>query len=350
MNKTGIPALDSIIAATNKAFGKDFSSQDFGDVTRLQTGSARLDAMIAGGLPKAGIIEIFGWESSGKTSLALSIIARRQKERKKLGITGKRDLFIDLEHSMTRSFIEGFGIDMDEVIWVRPDLAEEALQIAIDYPKSGAIDMMLFDSVDAAQNSKMVSRQVGENDVGGISKDMNFALRQLSKIAVQTETTCIFINQIKQSPNVMGGNPNTTTGGNALKFYALVRFELLRGKPSEVLPGAMMMRIKIAKTKVSMPYHGKPIELDFIYGKGFDPALDLMNYAKSLGILRFAGSATKVTWEPGGEEETESLCTGGKAGFMEWLQDEENFEKIRIACLKFDPFTANPEETEDATD
>ena len=212
MNKTGIPALDSIIAATNKAFGKDFSSQDFGDVTRLQTGSARLDAMIAGGLPKAGIIEIFGWESSGKTSLALSIIARRQKERKKLGITGKRDLFIDLEHSMTRSFIEGFGIDMDEVIWVRPDLAEEALQIAIDYPKSGAIDMMLFDSVDAAQNSKMVSRQVGENDVGGISKDMNFALRQLSKIAVQTETTCIFINQIKQSPNVMGGNPNTTTG------------------------------------------------------------------------------------------------------------------------------------------
>lgn len=206
MAKTGIPELDALLKAASKKFGKDFSNQDWGDIVPMPTGSVRLDmALGLGGIPCGRVTEIFGWQSSGKTSLALQIMALRQQYRKLKGIV-KRDLIIDLEHSITRSFLEGFGIDMEQIIWLRPDLAEEALQLAIDLPKSGKIDIVLFDSVDAAQNNKMVSRSVGENDVGGISKDMNFALRQISKIAPQTETTYIFINQIKQNPGQMMGN------------------------------------------------------------------------------------------------------------------------------------------------
>lgn len=203
---TGIAALDLVIKNINKQFGKDFSGSSWGDIEPLPTGSIRLDrALGLGGIPKGAVTEIFGWQSSGKTSLALQIIALRQAWRKANNVD-KRDLIIDLECSLTESFIKGFGIDMDLVIWVRPDLAEEALQIAISYVTSGAIDIVLFDSVDAAQNNKQVSRSIGENDVGGVSKDMNNALRQISKLAPKHGTTYIFINQIKQNPGVFMGN------------------------------------------------------------------------------------------------------------------------------------------------
>lgn len=333
MAKTGIPALDAIIKTTSKKFGKDFSGQDWGDVDGITTGSIKLDSLLEiGGIPEGRVTEIFGWQSSGKTSLALNIIALRQKYRAANEITDKRDLIIDLEFSLTTKFIEGFGIDMNQIIWVRPDTAEEALQIAIDYPKSGAIDMVLFDSVDAAQNNKMLSRNVGENDVGGISKDMNFALRQICKIAPEHNTTYIFINQIKQNPGQMMGNPNVTTGGNALKFYAMLRLELMTNKPSPNLSGAMIMRIKLNKTKISNPVAGKAIELDFVYGKGFDPQFDLMMYAKELEMLRL-GTGNKLRWTPNDEPVT--ICKGGAKGFRTWALEEENFNKLKDACLNW---------------
>ena len=331
MAKTGIPELDALIAAATKKFGKDFSNQNYGNVSGITTGSVRLDAALGiGGIPEGRVTEIFGWQSSGKTSLALQIMALRQQWRKDNNIN-KRDLIVDLEHSITESFLKGFGIDLEQIVWVRPDTAEEALQLAIDLPKSGAIDIVLFDSVDAAQNSKMLGRNVGETDVGGISKDMNFAMRQICKVAPKMSTTYIFINQIKQNPGVMMGNPNVTTGGNALKFYSMLRLELMTGKPSPNLPGAMTMRVKLNKTKVAHPIGKAPIELDFIYGKGFDAALDLMSYAKSLEVIRHAGPTTKVTWREGQDPVT--LIGGGKEGVRTLLQDSEQFEKLKLACL-----------------
>lgn len=335
---TGIPELDAIIKAINKKTGKTFGGQNWGDLTGITTGSARLDSVIGiGGIPRGRITEIFGWQGSAKTSLALQIMALQQKQRNIDGLN-RRDLVVDLEHSITTSFLEGFGIDLDQIIWERPDTAEEALQLCIDYPKSGAIDMVLFDSVDAAQNQRMLGRRVGETDVGGISKDMNFALRQLSKIGPKHDTTFIFINQIKQNPGAMMGNPNVTTGGNALKFYSMLRLELMTGKPSPDLTSAMRMRVKINKTKCGPPPKTKdPIELDFQYGKGFDPYLDLMSWAKSLNVIRYAGPSCKVMWEEGGSWET--LASKGRVGTRAALTESpELFRRLKESCaLKENP-------------
>lgn len=159
-----------------------------------------------GGLPEGRVIEVFGQESTMKTSLCLAALAQKQSRRLEAGVFDKRDLILDLEHSMTDPFLEGFGIDLDQCIILQPNSAEEALQVSIDYVKSGAIDIVLFDSVDAMQNEKQQRRQVGEADVGGISKDMAFAMRQISKLAVQYNTTYLFINQIKMNPGVMFGS------------------------------------------------------------------------------------------------------------------------------------------------
>lgn len=203
---TGITEIDSVCKALEKKYSKKFFTETHGNIEFISTGSARLDFALGGGIPRGRIIEIFGWESTGKTSLCLSILKQAQDDRRKKEVTNKRDLIIDMEHSLTESFVTSFGIDMSQLLWVRPDTAEEALQIAIDLGKTGKIDIVIFDSVDAAQNEKQLNRVVGEVDVGGISKDMNFALRQLSKICVNSDTTYLFVNQIKQNPGQMFGN------------------------------------------------------------------------------------------------------------------------------------------------
>lgn len=202
---TGITEIDSVCKAIEKKYSKKFFTDSHGNIEFISTGSSRLDSALGGGIPRARVIEIFGWESTGKTSLCLSIMQQAQLLRKKNNITDKRDLIIDMEHSLTESFVSNF-IDISQVLWVRPDTAEEALQIAIDLGKTGKIDVVVFDSVDAAQNEKQLNRVVGEVDVGGISKDMNFALRQLSKISVTSNTTYLFVNQLKQNPGQMFGN------------------------------------------------------------------------------------------------------------------------------------------------
>jgi len=207
VTKTGIAALDAIIQSTSNSRGVDLSGIRLGDITPFTSGSMQLDlALKIGGLPEGRVIEVFGQESTMKTSLCLCAIGLKQQARLAAGVLDKRDLILDLEHSLTDPFIEGFGIDLDQCIILQPSSAEEALQVSIDYVKSGAIDTVLIDSVDAMQNEKQQRRKVGENDVGGISKDMAFAMRQISKLAVQYNTTYLFINQIKMNPGVMFGS------------------------------------------------------------------------------------------------------------------------------------------------
>lgn len=207
-NKTGLAALDAIVQASSNKFGKDMGGQNWGNWEPLATGSTQLDhALYIGGLPRYSIVEIMGMESSNKTSFCLSMLAREQQMRRLEGTYDDRmDIILDLERSMTTDFIEGFGVDMSRVLWIRPDTAEEALQVSLDYVKSGAIGMIILDSVDAMQNVKQQQRQVGETDVGGISKELSFAARQIAKLCKTHQTSYLFINQIRLNPGVMFGS------------------------------------------------------------------------------------------------------------------------------------------------
>jgi recombination protein RecA len=334
-NKTGIPVLDAIIQGTSNTMGFDLSGADYGNIECFTSGSMQLDlALKVGGLPSGRVIEIFGPESSMKTSFCLQAIAAKQQARLLTGTADKRDLFVDLEHSLTRDFIEGFGIRMDQVIWVRPNSAEEALQVSIDYVKSGAIDCVLIDSVDAMQNEKQQRRQIGENDVGGISKEMSNAMRQISKLAPHHGTTYFFINQIRMNPGVMFGSPETTPGGNALKFYATLRLKCMTRQPCAEIPNATTFRIKIVKSKMGGDYT-ETLSIPFIYGKGFAQALDIEAVAKELKILRHSAGQTKIMWVPDTEFEPllPDIEKGKEAGQQALVDTPWLLEKLRQACF-----------------
>lgn len=336
-NKTGIPALDAIMASSSKHFGKDLSGANYGNFFPFTTGSLALDlALYIGGLPRGRVIEIIGQESSNKTSFSLSMIGLLQQARLAAGIFDKRDLILDLEHTITQNFMEGFGIDMDQIIWERPDTAEEALQISIDYVKSGAIDNVLFDSVDAMQNVRQQARKVGEADVGGISKDMSFALRQISKIAPTYNTNYFFINQIRMNPGVMFGSPETTPGGKSLAYYATVRLKCKKREACKDLPGATTMKIQILKSKCG-PDYKEDISLPFIHGKGFAKTLDIMKVAKDFELLRNSAGQTKVRWTPDDDDAWEPLLPDvekGKAAAAAALVDNPwLYAKLRELCL-----------------
>jgi recombination protein RecA len=334
-NKTGIPELDSIMQATSNQLGVDLSGADYGDISTFSSGSMQLDlALKVGGLPEGRVIEVFGKESSMKTSFCLQAIAGKQQARLAAGITNKRDLVLDLEHSLTRGFMEGFGIDMDQIVWLRPGSAEEALQVSIDFVKSGAIDCVLIDSVDAMQNEKQQRRKVGETDVGGISKDMSFALRQISKLAPQFGTTYFFINQIKMNPGVMFGSPETTPGGSALAFYATLRLKCMSRTACPDIPNATTFRVKIIKTKMGGDFTDQ-IEIPFVFGEGFAKALDIENVAKELKILRHSAGQTKIVWVPGAEAEPllPDIEKGKEAGQQALMEHPWLLEKLRQACF-----------------
>jgi len=335
-NPTNIPELDAILSSLSDTFGTDMSGHDYGDAVPFTTGSLNWDiALGIGGLPIGRVIEVFGDESTLKTSFCLAFVAQKQLWRKSQGIH-KKDLIVDLEHSLTRSFIEGFGIDYDEIIWVRPDSAEQALQLCIDLPKSGKIDTVLFDSVDAGQNERQLKRQIGDTDVGGISKEMNVTLRQITKIGSKTDTTYLFINQVKMNPGAgMFGNPRVTPGGKALAFYATVRIELMKRKPCPDLPNATIIRGKIRKTKVG-PDYSEDIESAFIYGKGYDETYDLNELATGLGILRHSAGVSKVQWKADSEMEPigEGVDKGKDAGIA-YIRDNPDIRlRLRHACLR----------------
>jgi recombination protein RecA len=326
---TGIAEIDSIAAALSKKFGgKSIISMgpQITEVDTFSSGSLSLDCILGvGGVPDDRILEIFGPSSAGKTSLALQIARNYVTERG----YDRPPVFIDLERTTGLDLIVSMGLEPDKMLFAYPDTAEEALQIAIDLGLSGKVGMIIFDSIDAAQTEKETKRQMTEMGVGDLPRIMSKSMRTLSKVCVDKKVLYIFINQIRMKIGVMYGNPETTSGGNALPYYASVRMRV-SSKPNPAIPDALAMKVAIKKNKLA-PALNKKAEFIFICGKGIDPHQDTIEFAKTIGIIRFAGSAVKISL-PDKEEYT--LCTGGKLGAADHLlQNPEDYKTIRNACL-----------------
>ena len=254
------------------------------DVEVISTGSVSIDmALGVGGVPKGRVIEIYGPEATGKTSLSLHIIAESQKN-------GGVAAFIDAEHALDPDYAKKIGVNIDDLLISQPDSGEQALQILETLVRSGEVDVIVIDSVAALTPKSEIAGEMGEFPIGLQARLMSSALRKLSSIVSKTKTTVIFINQIRIKIGVMFGNPETTPGGLALKFYASVRIELRRIaqlKSGDRITGNRL-RAKIVKNKVAAPF--KIAEFDIYYNEGISAAADLLNAGVKEGVVKKAGS------------------------------------------------------------
>tara|TARA_Y100000310_G_scaffold158679_2_gene158107 strand:+ start:1530 stop:2555 length:1026 start_codon:yes stop_codon:yes gene_type:complete len=327
---TGIPEIDMIAASIAKKFGKEnimTLGPKYEKVTPISTGSISLDACLGvGGLPNNRVVEIFGPPSAGKTSLCLQVLKRYTDKNG----YDRPPVYVDLERTTGLDLVQSMGLDAKRMIFCYPDTAEEALQLCQDLGKTGKIGVIVFDSIDAAQSEKDTKRLMNETGVGDLPRLLSKALRSISKISVDNECLFLFINQVRINIGVMYGNPETTSGGNAIPFYSSVRLRV-SSKPSKTLDGAITMKVKIVKNKVA-PALNKVAEFDFICGKGTDPYLDIITHAKDIGLIRFAGSAVKWFNPETGEEE--SLCMGGKLGAKQhFIDHDDQYLKLHDAIL-----------------
>ena len=281
-------ALDAALSQIERAFGKG-SIMRLGqnpnvDIEAISTGSLGIDiALGIGGLPKGRIIEIYGPESSGKTTLALSVIAQSQKK-------GGTCAFIDAEHALDPSYAKKIGVDIDNLLISQPDAGEQALEIADTLVRSGAIDVLVVDSVAALVPKAELEGEMGDSHMGLQARLMSQALRKLTSTVSRSYTLIIFINQIRMIIGVMFGNPETTTGGNALKFYASVRIDIRRIgsiKDKEDVIGSQT-RVKIVKNKVAPPF--KIVDFDIMYGEGISKTGELIDLGVKAGIVEKAGA------------------------------------------------------------
>ena len=333
-------ALDAALSQIERQFGKG-SVMRMGDQERvnmpsISTGSLALDiALGIGGLPKGRIVEIYGPESSGKTTLTLSAIAECQKN-------GGTAAFIDAEHALDPIYAENLGVNVDDLLVSQPDTGEQALEIADMLVRSGAVDLLVVDSVAALTPKAEIEGEMGDHHVGLQARLMSQALRKITGNIKRSNCLCIFINQIRMKIGVMFGNPETTTGGNALKFYSSVRLDIRRTgaiKDGDEVVGNET-RVKVVKNKVAPPF--KQAEFQIMYGKGIFRLGEVIDLGVKQGLINKSGAWYAYNGDKIGQ---------GKANASQYLADNPEIaatieKQIREQLL----VSAVPEDAEDAAD
>lgn len=332
-------ALDLAIAQITKQFG-DGSIMKLGatrniDVELLPSGSLSLDLALGGGYPKGRIIEIYGPESSGKTTLALHAIAEIQKQ-------GGQAAFIDAEHALDPAYARKIGVKTENLLISQPDNGEQALEITETLVRSGAVDLIVVDSVAALVPQAEIDGDMGDAQMGLQARLMSQAMRKLTGIISKSKATVIFINQIRMKIGVMFGNPETTTGGNALKFYASVRIDIRRIgqiKDGDNIAGNRT-KIKVVKNKIAAPF--RTAEFDIMYNEGISKVGDILDLGVQYGVLEKAGAFIKYNGDTLGQgREAVKRLFKEKPELMAEIEN-----KVRAAAM---PETAQPASEPDAT-
>ncbi|GGR29724.1 recombinase RecA [Deinococcus ruber] len=314
--KERIKAIDMAMGQIEKQFGKGaimrLGADTRLDIQTISTGSLSLDlALGVGGIPRGRVTEIYGPESGGKTTLALAIIAQAQK-------AGGTAAFIDAEHALDPVYARALGVNTDELLVSQPDNGEQALEIMELLVRSGAVDIVVVDSVAALTPRAEIEGDMGDSLPGLQARLMSQALRKLTGILSKTNTAAIFINQVREKIGVMYGNPETTTGGRALKFYASVRLDVRKiGQPTKIGNDSVAntVKIKTVKNKVAAPF--KEVELSLVYGKGFDQLSDLVTLAADMDIVKKAGSFYSYGDERIGQGKDKAMAYIGERPAME---------------------------------